>query len=70
MVGSIFLQMSLNEAGEVVAPKVLAAVPVDGFEEKTLKTVSKWRWVKDEDAEADCRLSRNKIILPVSFLIQ
>lgn len=72
MYGALLLELNFDETGQVVDPIVRASVPFEGFSEKALKTVSKWKYVA-EDKKAvgvTCRLSRGNVILPMLFAIR
>lgn len=72
MYGALLLELNFDETGQVVDPIVRASVPFEGFSEKALKTVSKWKYVA-EDKKAvgvSCRLSRGNVILPMLFAIR
>ncbi|MAP94961.1 MAG: hypothetical protein CMK07_08420 [Ponticaulis sp.] len=70
MVGSVILRLKFDEKGNVTEPEVLAAVPIAGFEEELIESVSEWRWQKSDDEDKACRLNRENVIMPVTFSIR
>ena len=67
LMGSVIIRMQFDENGNVIDPEVLAAVPVDGFEEDVIRSVSKWRWKKSSDETRECRMNRDELVMAVSF---
>lgn len=68
LIGVVTLRMEFDDAGNVINPEVLASVPIGGFEEETIETVSNWRWEPNNDQDlSTCRLNRSNVILPVSY---
>lgn len=67
MMGSVIVRMEFDENGNVIEPEVLAAVPIDGFEEDVIRAVSKWRWKKSPDEDRECRMNRNEYVMAVRF---
>lgn len=68
MIGVVTLRIAFDASGNVIDPEVLASVPIGGFEEETIETVSKWRWDPNDDQDLSaCRLNRENVVLPVSY---
>lgn len=67
--GAVILQMDLNSDGEVINPSVLASVPENVFDEKSLRVVGKWKFKpKDRNAVGvTCRLERTNLVQPLTF---
>ena len=67
--GAVILQMDLNADGDVINPRVLASVPENVFDEKSLRVVGKWKFKpKDRDAVGvTCRLERSNLVQPLTF---
>lgn len=72
MYGALLLELNFDETGQVVDPIVRASVPFQGFSEKALTTVSKWKYVAEDKNAVDvtCRLERGNVILPMIFAIR
>ena len=69
MYGSVIVRFDLEE-GRVKSPEVLAAVPVNRFEEEVTATLSKWRWIAKEGKPGEtCRMSRTNIVMPFIFAL-
>jgi len=70
--GAVILQMDLDPDGQVLNPRVVASVPTDVFEEKSLRVVGKWKFrPADRDAVGvTCRLQRTNIIQPLTFQLR
>lgn len=70
-VGSVILGFRFEPDGKVADPKVLAAVPVDGFRDEVIKAVSQWYFKPDEDpATAGCRLDHDSVVQSYAFAIK
>ena len=69
MVGAVIAKFDQDSEGNVINAKVLASVPNEGFKDKALVTVSKWRYVPadDEQPGVTCRLERKNLIVPLTF---
>ncbi len=62
IVGATILEMSTDESGAVTAAKVLAAVPSEAFPDAALKTVQKWKLVRDSKATQPCTLAGTRTL--------
>lgn len=69
MFGAVILGLEFDSEGQVINPKVLASVPLDEFDERSLETVGKWRFKPDDPDQVGvkCRLNRTDIVQPVVF---
>lgn len=67
-VGAMILKLAMNDQGQVTDVDVLAAVPINTFEENTIETVMQWTWDRT-GAEETCKLANDRIILPVSYTL-
>ncbi|MCR9268963.1 MAG: energy transducer TonB [Hyphomonadaceae bacterium] len=72
MYGAVILQLEFDQDGNVVNPTVLASVPVEQFEEKSLRTVGKWRYKADKPNAVGntCALERTNVIQPLVFQLR
>ena len=70
--GALFLRMHLDDEGRVVDPEVLAAVPVDEFDDRSMRMVSRWKYRPDKprDVGVKCSLERQNLIQPLTFSIK
>lgn len=55
------------DAGVLTNFEVLASVPLDGFREKSLKTVSQWTWRFTEAPGPHCKTSHDNVVVPLTF---
>ena len=71
MYGAVILGFGLDPDGRVVNPEILASVPIEEFDEKSLKTVGKWRYKPDDPDQVgvSCRLERSNVVQPLIFQI-
>jgi len=69
MYGALILELTFDDEGNVQNPEVLASVPIEGFEEKSLRTVRKWHYkaAEGERPGETCRLTRENVVLPLVF---
>ncbi|MBU3919527.1 MAG: energy transducer TonB [Alphaproteobacteria bacterium] len=68
--GALIVRFRFEE-GKVRDPEVLAAVPMDGFRDEVLKTISKWYFKPSVDpAKAGCTLNRDSLIQEFVFSLQ
>ncbi|MEM9180717.1 MAG: TonB family protein [Pseudomonadota bacterium] len=69
MFGAVILGLEFDSEGQVINPRVLASVPLDEFDERSLETVGKWRFKPDDPDQVGvtCRLNRTDIVQPVVF---
>ncbi|MEO1553782.1 MAG: energy transducer TonB [Pseudomonadota bacterium] len=69
MFGAVILGLEFDEEGQVINPTVLASVPLDEFDERSLQTVGKWRFKPDDPDQVGvtCRLNRTDVVQPVVF---
>ena len=72
MFGAVILELEFDETGQVINPKVLASVPIETFEDRSLRTVGKWKFKPDtpRDVGVRCRLNRDSVIQPLVFQLQ
>lgn len=70
LVGAVIIQISTDEDGKVATAEVLASVPDEGFKEVALRTVKKWKYKADrsEQPSKSCRLNRENMVIPMSFM--
>lgn len=72
MYGAVILGFELDSEGRVINPEILASIPVEEFDERSLETVGKWRF-KPENADqvgVSCRLERSNVVQPLIFQIR
>ncbi|MEO0448783.1 MAG: energy transducer TonB [Pseudomonadota bacterium] len=67
--GAVILQFNFDPDGNVTDPEVMASVPFEEFEERSLKTVGKWKYKADQsrDVGTSCTLERSNVVLPLVF---
>ncbi|MEL6666180.1 MAG: energy transducer TonB [Pseudomonadota bacterium] len=72
MYGAVILGFELDPEGRVVNPEILASIPIEEFDEKSLQTVGKWRYKPDDSDQVgvSCRLERSNVVQPLVFLIR
>ena len=72
MFGAVILGLEFDLEGNVINPKVLASVPEEEFDEKSLRVVGKWRYKPDEPDQVGvtCRLERTDVVQPLVFEIR
>ena len=72
MYGAVILGFELDPEGRVVSPEVLASIPIEEFDEKSLQTGGKWRFKPDDPDQVgvSCRLERSNVLQPLVFLIR
>jgi len=70
--GAVILGMAFDVEGNVIDPRVLASVPFEEFDEKSMRTVSKWKFKPDEPKQVGttCRIERNDVVQPLVFQIR
>lgn len=67
--GSVIVRFRL-ENGAVRDPEILAAVPMDGFRQEALSTVSQWYFRPSEDpAVTGCRLDHKNVVQELVFAL-
>ena len=71
MYGAVILGFELDPDGRVVNPEILASVPIEEFDERSLQTVGKWRFKPDDPDQVgiSCRLERSNVVQPLIFQI-
>ena len=71
MYGAVILELEFDRDGQVINPEVLASVPLEFFNEKSERTVGKWRYEPKNEADVgvSCALERTNVILPLIFQI-
>lgn len=69
MFGAVILGLEFDDTGQVINPVVLASVPLDEFDERSLQTVGRWRYKPDspDQVGVTCRLNRTNVVQPVVF---
>lgn len=69
MFGAVILSLEFDAAGNVINPGVLASVPIEEFDEKSLRVVGKWRFKPDDQSEVgvSCRIQRTNVVQPLVF---
>ncbi|MEM7460308.1 MAG: TonB family protein [Pseudomonadota bacterium] len=69
MFGAVILGLEFDQEGQVINPTVLASVPLDEFDARSLETVGKWRFKPDspEQVGVTCRLNRSNVVQPLVF---
>ncbi len=70
--GAVILGMEFDADGNVINPRVLASVPFEEFDEKSMRTVSKWKFKPDDPKQVgvSCRLQRTDVVQPLVFQIR
>lgn len=70
--GAVILGMEFDAEGNVINPRVLASVPFEEFDEKSLRTVGKWTFKPDDPKQVgvSCRLQRTDVVQPLVFQIR
>ncbi|MEM7328632.1 MAG: energy transducer TonB [Pseudomonadota bacterium] len=71
VVGAVILEFEFDPDGNVINPKVLASVPENEFDEKSLRVVTQWsfRPQKRRDVGVKCRLERTDVVQPLIFFL-
>lgn len=69
MFGAVILGLEFDAEGQVINPVILASVPLEEFDERSLQTVGKWRFKPDapEQVGVTCRLNRTNVVQPLVF---
>ena len=69
MFGAVILGLEFDDEGNVINPVVLASVPLEEFDERSLETVGKWRFKPDDPDQVGvtCRLNRENVVQPLVF---
>ena len=67
MFGAVILGFELDQDGNVVDPKILASVPIEEFDDRSLETVGKWRFKPDDSDQVgvSCRVERSNVVQPI-----
>ncbi len=69
-VGAVLLSFDIKD-GRVSEAEVLAAIPNEGFAEDSIKTLKKWTWLVDKDADREaCGLDAENMRMPFTFVFQ
>lgn len=70
--GAVILGLEFDQAGNVINPRVLASIPFDEFDEKSISTVGKWTFKPDDPRQVgvSCRLQRTDVVQPLVFQIR
>lgn len=70
--GAVILGMEFDAEGNVISPRVLASVPLEEFDEKSMRTVGKWKFKPDEPKQVGitCRIQRSDVVQPLVFQIR
>lgn len=70
--GAVILGFEFDRQGQVINPEVLASVPLEFFNAKSKRTVGKWRYKPDNEADVGvtCALERTNVVLPIVFQIR
>ncbi len=70
--GAVILGMAFDAEGNVINPRVLASVPFEEFDDKSMSTVSKWRFKPDNPKQVgvSCRIQRTDVVQPLVFQIR
>ena len=71
VVGAVILGLEFDPDGNVINPKVLASVPFEAFDAKSLRVVNQWRFkpTRSRDVGVTCRLERTNVVQPLVFLL-
>ena len=71
MYGAVILGFELDPEGRVVNPEILASIPIEEFDAKSLQTIGKWRFKPDDPDQVgiSCRLERSNVVQPLIFQI-
>lgn len=66
MSGAVIVGFDVED-GALSDFEVLASVPLDGFREKSLETVSQWSWRFTEAPGPHCKTSLDDVVVPLTF---
>lgn len=71
MFGTVVLELEFDAEGKVINPVVLASVPVGEFDDRSIYSVKKWKFIPDDPGQVGvtCRLNRKNVIQPLTFQI-
>ncbi len=69
MFGTVVLKLEFDTEGKVINPEVLASVPVGEFDDRSIYSVKKWKFIPDnpDQVGVTCRLKRKNVIQPLTF---
>ncbi|MEL6692068.1 MAG: energy transducer TonB [Pseudomonadota bacterium] len=69
--GAVILGFELDPDGRVLNPEILASIPIEEFDERSLQTVGKWRFKPDDPDKVgvSCRVERSNVVQPLIFQI-
>lgn len=72
MFGAVILELEFDEEGQVINPRVLASVPVEEFDDRSLRAVGQWKFKPDQPKQVGvtCRLNRDSVVQPLVFQIR
>lgn len=72
MFGAVILGLEFDNQGQVINPEVLASVPLEFFDAKSQRTVGKWRYKPENEADVGitCALERTNVVLPLVFQLR
>ncbi len=70
--GAVILELEFDSEGKVINPKVLASVPFEEFDDRSLRTVGKWKFKPENPREVgvSCRLNRDSVVQPLVFQLR
>ena len=70
--GAVILGMEFDAEGNVINPRVLASVPFEEFDDKSMRTVGEWKFKPDDPKQVgiSCRLQRTDVVQPLVFQIR
>ncbi|MEO1303782.1 MAG: energy transducer TonB [Pseudomonadota bacterium] len=71
MYGAVILGLEFDEDGNVINPKVHAAVPLEEFDAQSLRAVSQWRLEPEDPTQVGvtCRLEYTNVVQPITFIL-
>ena len=69
MYGAVILGFQTDSDGRVVNPRVLASIPSEEFDQRSLDVVGQWRLEAEnpEDVGVTCRLNNSNVVQPLTF---
>ena len=72
MYGAVILGLEFDPNGAVVNPRVLASVPVDEFDERSIAVVNKWKFEPEDPSQVGvtCRIENSSVVQPLLFSLR
>ena len=71
MYGAVILGFETDADGRVVNPRVLASIPSEEFDQRSLDVIGQWRLEAEnpEDVGVKCRLNNSNVVQPLTFYL-